>query len=196
MPERTTCAVDGCDRTDLTRDWCGMHYQRMRAHGTPLKRSRPANGECMRFLEVAALSDTDQCLLWPFGVNEKGYGRLSSGGKTLRASRVVLHLAVGPPPTDRHVAAHTPDICHNPRCVNPKHLRWATPKSNSADKVIDGTQARGEQTPPAKLTDDEAAQIKARALAGENQRALAEEFRISQSAVSSIKLGKTRRHLG
>lgn len=35
MPDRT-CSIDGCDRPVRARGWCGLHYQRWKAHGNPL----------------------------------------------------------------------------------------------------------------------------------------------------------------
>lgn len=31
----STCSIDGCSRAARRRDWCGMHYDRIRIHGEP-----------------------------------------------------------------------------------------------------------------------------------------------------------------
>lgn len=33
---QSTCSVEGCEKLQLARGWCGTHYQRWRAHGDPL----------------------------------------------------------------------------------------------------------------------------------------------------------------
>jgi hypothetical protein len=58
------------------------------------------------------------------------------------AHRYVLTLTAGPPPFPRAVAAHAPLVCHNPACVNPRHLRWASQAENAADMKIDGTYSK------------------------------------------------------
>ena len=87
--------------------------------------------------DVAVPFDGDGCLLWPFQISTTGYGRLEVNGKKKIASRYVCELAHGEPPTRQHEAAHS---CGNSKCVNPKHLRWATHTENEADKLVHGTK--------------------------------------------------------
>lgn len=98
-------------------------------------------------------------------------------------------VAHGEPPTGSHEAAHS---CGNGRegCVNPRHLRWATPVENQSDKVAHGTTYRGERHWSAKLTEVEVKEI--RALLGTmSQAAIARLYGVDPSAVSEIKSGKT-----
>lgn len=92
------------------------------------------------FCVWAAKQVTDECIEWPYSLTPNGYTRTVYNGVRTSAHRVTLELAGGPPPTPEHFAAHAPLICHNPKCVNPRHLRWATPKENVHDKAIDGTR--------------------------------------------------------
>jgi hypothetical protein len=55
-----------------------------------------------------------------------------------RATRVMCKLAHGPAPTPKHHAAHSCGKGHE-ACINPKHLRWATPRENAADAKLHGT---------------------------------------------------------
>ncbi len=106
----------------------------MGKHSTYTKR-----GLALAFARAAAETDTDECIVWPYRLTTDGYGRLDVDGKRLRAHRFVLELASGPAPGPGYEAAHAPVICHNPPCVNPAHLRWATRVENVGDKVLDGT---------------------------------------------------------
>lgn len=76
----------------------------------------------------------DECLPWPFGRNENGYGQVSYYGRITKANRVMCILAHGQPPEPRYQAAHS---CGNGHlgCVNPKHLSWKTPSQNTREFV-------------------------------------------------------------
>ena len=92
------------------------------------------------FLLQAANHRGDACLEWPYARGQNGYGHVQFEGRLTTAHRAVLTLHRGEPPSPEMEAAHAPLICHNPGCVNPKHLRWATHAENMADAAID---ARG-----------------------------------------------------
>ena len=94
------------------------------------------------FCQWAAAQQTDKCIEWPFSLTPSGYARVRYKGRRTSAHRIVLELSAGEPPTPEHHAAHAPLVCHNRACVNPRHLRWATPKENSLDKIADGTMGR------------------------------------------------------
>ena len=98
------------------------------------------------------------CIDWPFAVNEDGYGRVNWENKNSTDSRIVCEHFKGTPPRDKQVA-HT---CGRRRCVNPKHLRWATKEENEADKKIHGSVAnmRGESNPRSKLTNSDISEIR------------------------------------
>ena len=100
---------------------------------------------------------------------------------------------MGPRRRRAHQAAHS--CGHGDEgCVNPSHLRWATPQENSDDMVLHGTQACGEKNGWSKLTASQVREI--RGLKGEMpQRAVAERFGTSQSNVSLIHLGRAWSHL-
>jgi hypothetical protein len=109
----------------------------------------------------------------------------------MRASRAMCILKHDHPTDPTLEAAHR---CGNKICVNPRHLRWATPAENSADKWEHGTMLFGEACNGAKLTTADVLEI--RRLAGRvTQRAIAERFGIRQGAVSTIINKKSWRHV-
>lgn len=101
----------------------------------------------------------ESCIEWPFATYDN-YGVLNLDGKTFRVPRLVLERTHGAAPSPLHVAAHAPTECHNPACINPYHLRWATPKENRADQAIDGTSNIGERNGAAKLTTEQVTEIR------------------------------------
>lgn len=144
-------------------------------------------GTATRFAEWAAMSQTDDCVLWPLAHGGRGYPRIRRHGKTIYAHRYILGLATGDV-GEGMFCAHAPGICHTPLCVNPRHLRWATAKENQDDRVADGTHNIGSQNPMSKLSE---ADVVAIFYAEGTHRPIAERFGVSPGVVSAIKLGKT-----
>lgn len=81
---------------------------------------------------VAVPFGGDDCLTWPFSRCGKGYGRFKWDYKEHVASRYICEIVHGPPPSERHEAAHSCGKGHE-GCVNPRHLRWASHRENMAE---------------------------------------------------------------
>jgi hypothetical protein len=139
----------------------------------------------LKFIEnVAIKHEGADCLFWPGDKFSNGYARVKINGRARIASRVVCHRVHGDPPTPKHEAAHS---CGNGRkgCVNPKHLRWATPQENNLEKYKHGTMPLGERNPSAKLTKTKV--IKIRELEGRYSKAdIARRFGVSDATIHSI----------
>lgn len=184
------CSVDGCERNSNSyakgsRGYCNAHYKKLRRCGDP-RGVGTEKGEPLRWIEEHASYAGDGCLVWPFKRSGRRYGEVWVEGHVRRASRLICRLAHGPEPTPEHEAAHS---CGNPPCCNPRHLRWATPSENMADKLIHDTHQRGSRNGSAKLSDDQARQILA--LRGSTtQVAIAAQFQISVSTVNRIHSAK------
>lgn len=68
----------------------------------------------------------DDCLLWPFTKNARGYGTVTYA-RGYTAAAAMCELAHGNRPEGKQ-SAHS---CGVRLCVNPRHLRWATRSENA-----------------------------------------------------------------
>jgi hypothetical protein len=128
---------------------CVAHYERVldgRDLSAPIEK-RAKYGEPLAFLMSMIGHLGDECVPWPYAVGgtkngtRPGYGSIIIEGRMRTANNVICELAHGPAPTPEHESAHS---CRNTLCVNPNHVRWATPGENETDKIAHGTwQYRG-----------------------------------------------------
>jgi hypothetical protein len=84
----------------------------------------------LRFWDSVAVGEPDECWEWQACIDDKGYGRISVGGKAKLSHRVAWSLHHGREP-DLNVL-HT---CDNPACCNPGHLYEGTYVDNGQDMV-------------------------------------------------------------
>lgn len=128
----------------------------------------------------------DWCLIWPFSTT-RGYGRFNYLGKSYYAHVFMCELAKGPAPSDSHEAAHS---CGDAACINPHHLSWKTPSENGLDCRKHGTHVRSRYGATGKITPEQAEII--RSFKGtKTLRELADEYGVSESAISNVWVGKT-----
>lgn len=192
-PHRERCAVPACGRPAKTRGWCQMHYLRWRRHGSPIG-GRAPNGEAMQYLTEAVLTyEGSECLIWPYTRDPGGYGRIWDGQQTVLVHHLVCDRTHGLRPSSRHEAAHSCGNGHG-GCVNPRHLRWATPTENQRDRVEHGTSNRGERCAAAKLTEADIRLIRSLSLTLSHQE-IAEQFGVSRPHIGDIIRGKRWRWL-
>jgi hypothetical protein len=190
MATKRICSIPSCDKIAERRDWCFNHYMRWRAHGNPLGGGK-SPGEVTAFLNDVVLTyDGDDCLHWPYG-SVRGYGVVNCKRRKRRkilVTRLVCEHVHGPAPSLSHQAAHSCGKGHE-GCCNPRHIRWATPKENCADKEIHGTVNRGQRQGSSKLTEEDVRQI--RSLRGVRpQRELSAMFGVSRWQISEIQTKK------
>lgn len=126
--------------------------------------------------------------------NGYGYVRLGRGSewKNYRAHRMVLLAHMGPPP-EGLVARHLDGNRSNNKLVN---LVWGSQAENTADRGRHGTMRgahKGEAHHGAKLTDAQIEEAKELYRGGWHQWEIAEKFGASQSGISRILSGKSRK---
>jgi hypothetical protein len=140
------------------------------------------------FLRDHVGHESDECLIWPHATSGPGYGiiKVQEGTRrrTVLAHRKMCELVHGQPPKDAQ-AAHE---CGNPRCVNPKHLRWASIRENMHDKWTHGTMVRGERIHSNKLTEGQVIAIYKDARI---EREIAAAYQVSKGTVNHIRSGRS-----
>lgn len=190
MATQRICSIPNCGKPHWGHGWCAAHHGRWLRHGDPLG-GRTPEGVPLAFLEGVVLSYSSRdCLIWPFS-KVHGYGKVKINGSDVRVHRYVCARANGDPPSPEYEAAHN---CGNASCVNPAHIRWATPSENQQDRVVHGTDSRGVKHPLAKLSESEIKEI--RRLDGKfSCPQIAAKFGVTAASVSNIIRRKSWRHL-
>lgn len=195
MAHSGICIIPGCSNTLIVaRGYCDAHYRRWKRNGDPIA-GRTPNGDAHQFFRDVVLSyEGNECLIWPFNRNPKGYGqiaRLGEGsGKKDLVHRKVCEAVNGPPPSPEHEAAHS---CGNGRggCCAKRHLSWKTPGGNTADKFLHGTVARGSAIASAVLTEETVIRIRQMIADGIAQKDIAAALGIAKQTVNNIHKRRT-----
>lgn len=136
------------------------------------------HGATRKFVEDALTQETDECIIWQFSLDRKGYPQAKDANGQYKPHRRICELAHGAPPTPKHHAAHT---CGIRPCINKRHLVWSTPKENEHHKYLHGSK-RGRRL----LKDEQVQDIRRRVKAGEMMKDIAEEYGVSGRAISKM----------
>jgi hypothetical protein len=151
------------------------------------EQAKKGEGKAIRFIrDHEGYPHKDWCLIWPFSTT-RGYGTFGYLGKAYYAHRFMCELAHGRAPSNVHEAAHS---CGDTACVNPHHLSWKTPSENMLDCREHGTHVRSRYGSAGKLTPEQAEAIRS-AQGAKTLRELADEYGVSESAISNVWTGKT-----
>jgi len=131
------------------------------------------------FWSKVEIRGTAMCWKWK-GQTANGYGRFRGE----RAHRYAYQLHKGNIP-DELMIRH---LCGNKLCVNPSHLEPGTMADNARDGIRLGETLRGSKNGRAKITEADAAYIRANpdAMTGAQ---LARRFRVSAATISLIRSG-------
>lgn len=193
--QNLTCSISDCNNRVLAKGYCNKHYIRMRTHGradAPVK-TKAADGEPISWLRQSFLVETDDCIIWPYARKDHGQGCVWFDGRLRVASSIVCEWANGPAKDPALQAAHS---CGNGHlaCVNKRHVKWKTPTENSADRLLHGTDNRGEKHKLAKL--NAASVRKIRTLRGAvSDRKAGNLFGVSHGCINDIHNERTWSHL-
>lgn len=133
-------------------------------------------------------TDNEECWNWLGAVAENGYGVFAIKQKKIGAHVGAFRLSIGEVPEGQYVLHK----CHNPSCVNPKHLYSGTQKQNIQDQFDRGTFARGSKSGHAKLTEEIV--IKCRTSA-KTCRELANQHNVSYYTMWDALKGRSWKHL-
>lgn len=137
----------------------------------------------------------DECIDWPFGCDDHGYGAIRLDGEVARVHAVACEHRNGPRP-DGMDARH---LCGRGHlgCFNPAHLEWSTRAVNCADKVIHGTRQVGERNGLHKLTEADVQAIRRMYVGrgGPSQKSIGDQFGVHNTVVSQIVRRKIWTHL-
>lgn len=148
--------------------------------------TQSGKGEAYRYLVEAITSPTDTCMLWPYMMDEKGYGKILQNGKKIRVHRLVMQLTKGMSGLD---VLHG---CGNTRCFNPDHLRYGTAKENIEDARRHGTLVVGSRSPSSKLTEADIPNI---IDDPRSHRAIGQAYGINHRTIGRIKKHEAWKHV-
>ena len=177
---RPTCSVDQCNERavedDANSGLCLLHLRRMRRSGS-IEPKIADDGAPAAFIESAMKAETDDCIIWPFGLAKTGYGVARIGRGRAYVHRHICERTNGAPQTGMY-ACHS---CGVRPCVNPRHIRWDTPLANNLDMDTHGTRNT------IKLT---AAEVMTIRQSWESADELAARFKINRTTVYRLRKAK------
>jgi hypothetical protein len=161
-----------------------------------------------RFEKKFERGNPDACWPWIAGVNAHGYGKihLAPGVSAALANRVALAFKLGRDLRPGRFACHT---CDNPACVNPAHLYEGNALTNNRDalnrgravrargsrKVRTENHLRGSAHPRSTLTEAKVREIRRLRAEGATLKALGARFGVHFTAIRSVCVGRTWRHV-
>lgn len=141
-----------------------------------------------RFWRLVDRGADDDCWLWLGDTDHGGYGIFTYHGRKTGAHELALSFTTG---ERRLPALDTCHSCDTPPCCNPAHLRFDTRRANVRDMHERGRARNGSA-----LTIADVVLIRERRAAGARQKDLAEQFGLTDGAVSMIVRGIRWPHVG
>lgn len=127
------CNYNECDRPSRTKGLCHSHYMQTQ-RGKALSKLRKQDHTDMplkKRIKTNIIKDPKtKCWNWNLATQD-GYGVISIKGKMYKAHRASYIAFIG------EIKGHEPvhHRCHNPSCVNPKHLQIVTSIENTAEMM-------------------------------------------------------------
>ncbi len=157
------CSVDDCEKPEIARGWCSLHYYRWQRHGdvnnSGRRGRRPIPLEVRFWSKVIKGATDDDCWDWIGATTAFGYGSIMTGSRYTNdsqarpAHRISWELHNGPIPAgEGYYGTCVLHRCDNPRCNNPRHLFLGTQQDNIADRHAKGRDARHKERRLAAMT--------------------------------------------
>lgn len=189
-----TCSIEGCQRQHHSHGMCRPHLKKLIKWGDANYQFYIPREEQWDFF-IAALNsnETEKCIIWPYGKLGAGYASVKNmeTGKVMGGNRLMCEMKYGKVDLP-YQAAHN---CGVHDCINPHHLRWATPKENAADKIGHGTNNDGERHGMSVLTNEQVREIRSALMGSKRgaQAAICRKYGVSPMTVSRLARGESYR---
>jgi hypothetical protein len=133
------------------------------------------------------------CIEWQRAKCGRGYGYIRNSTGQFKVHRCSYEIFVGKAANKLWVLHE----CDNPICCNPAHLFLGTCQDNHDDMAAKGRHRIGENSPLAKLSDDNVVEIRTRYASGLfTMREIASTFGVTNGLVFLIVSGRQRRNAG
>jgi hypothetical protein len=129
------------------------------------------------FIEQVCAAQTDECVLWPYGLNRQGYAM----SRAKKVHRIVCEIAYGAPPPDKRLACHS---CGVKRCVNPRHIYWGSAQQNRDDGRRMGEWPVGSDHGSAKLTEQQVREIR---MSAGTCREIGKRYGVSHTTIERVR---------
>jgi len=142
-----------------------------------------------RFWSKVDVGHERDCWRWKSQLASNGYGEFKLRNRTVKAHRIAYFLMHGCSLAPDEIVMHACDVRD---CINPLHLRLGSTLDNRADCIIKARHARGSKQYAAKLTEEQALDIRFSPMLA---RDLAAKYGIGKDCVYAIRGGRSWRHL-
>lgn len=193
------CSVEGCDNKHRSIGLCSKHERRFRRNGHLDVHLKKYNSFIEAYLDQV-ITNGLSCWEWTGSKNPAGYGLVFYKNEIMFIHRFSYMHFVGEIEEGNFICHH----CDNPICSNPKHLFQGTNQDNIQDCIRKGRfkrapdllKAKGSKVAGSKLTEAQVFEIKKMIKEGKNNTEIAGLFNVTHGNISSIRLGKTWKHVG
>lgn len=197
-PRDRKCSIDGCDKKHSSIGYCSTHERQFRRYGRTTTYLRRYDSFEQAYNDQVIKNEIG-CWGWSGSVSTAGYSLIFSNHETKWGHRFSFEFHKEPIKNGNIICHH----CDNPVCTRPDHLFQGTMRDNIQDCISKGRfkyvsnncKARGEKVGGSKLKENEVIQIKKMIEDGFDNKFIAELFHVRHSTISSIRVGKTWRHI-
>jgi len=188
------CSISKCQNPIYNNNvygYCRKHFRRNKIYGDPLYTKITDREDTKSFIEKALkYKNKNQCLIWPYFRNKKGYAASNKG----LVHRIICKRVNGDNPKNKPLALHS---CGNGNlgCINPHHLYWGDRYDNSSDQIKHGTRVNGEKHGGHKLSAKDVISIRNLYELNYTMQNLSDIFNVCIATIHKIIHYKSWKHL-